>query len=64
MAGRGGYVNKLWVGTPDFPPAQHIMDAVAEAAKKPENYKYALADLPQLTKAVAHWFRERYGVEL
>lgn len=64
LEGQGREVYNLSVGTPDFPPAQHIMDAVAEAAKKPENYKYALADLPQLTKAVAHRFRERYGVEL
>ena len=43
----GRKVYNMSVGTPDFKPAQHIMDAVSEAASKPENYKYALADLPQ-----------------
>lgn len=61
---QGKKVYNLSVGTPDFKPAQHIMDAVAEAAKKPENYKYSLADLPELTQSVINRFRKRYGVEL
>lgn len=60
----GRTVYNLSVGTPDFKPAQHIMDAVAEAAKKPENYKYSLADLPELTESVIKRFQNRYGVEL
>lgn len=61
---QGKKVYNLSVGTPDFEPAPHIMEAVAEAAKKPENYKYALADLPQLTEAVQSRFLHRYDVSL
>lgn len=61
---QGRTVYNLSVGTPDFPPAEHIMKAVIEAASKPENYKYALADLPELIGAVQNRFRKRYGVEL
>ena len=61
---QGKKVYNLSVGTPDFKPAQHIMDAVAEAARKPEYYKYSLADLPELTQSVINRFRKRYGVEL
>lgn len=61
---QGKKVYNLSVGTPDFKPAQHIMDAVAEAAKKPENYKYSLADLPELTQSVINRFQKRYGVDL
>ena len=64
LEAQGRTVYNLSVGTPDFPPASHIMDAVVEAAKKPENYKYALADLPELTESVITRFRKRYGVEL
>ena len=64
LLAQGRTVYNLSVGTPDFKPAQHIMDAVVEAAKKPENYKYALADLPELTESVIGRFRKRYGVEL
>ncbi len=35
-----------------------------KAAQKPENYKYSLADLPELTQSVINRFRKRYGVEL
>ncbi len=61
---QGGKVYNFSVGTPDFKPAQHIMDAVCEAASKPENYKYALRDLPELIDAVIQRYRTRYGVEL
>ena len=60
----GKTVYNFTVGTPDFKPAKHIMDAVAEAASKPENYKYALTDLPELTGAVINRYRSRYQVEL
>lgn len=61
---QGKTVYNLSVGTPDFEPAKHIIEAVAESASKPENYKYALADLPKLTQSVIERFENRYGVEL
>ena len=61
---RGRKIYNLSVGTPDFPPAQHVVDAVVEAAKKPENYKYALIDLPELIEAVQARYEKRYGVSL
>lgn len=64
MEAEGKTVYNFSVGTPDFKPAKHIVDAVVEAASKPENYKYALADLPQLTQAVIQRYRDRYQVEL
>lgn len=61
---RGKKIYNLSVGTPDFPPAEHVMNAVAEAAKKPENYKYALIDIPELIEAVQSRYEKRYGVSL
>ncbi len=58
----GKKVYNFSVGTPDFPPAQHIMEAVAKACEKPENYKYSLADLPELTDAVIKKYENRYHV--
>jgi len=60
----GKKVYNFSVGTPDFPPAGHIIKAVVEAASKPENYKYALADLPELIDAVINRYRYRYQVDL
>lgn len=64
LEAQGKRIYDFSIGTPDFEPAGHIMDAVAQAAAKPENYKYALTDLPELTQAVIERFRSRYGVEL
>lgn len=52
------------VGTPDFRPEEASMEAVTEAAKNPINYRYAIADLPELTDSVIRWYKRRYGVEL
>ncbi len=60
----GAKVYNFSVGTPDFRPPQHIIDAFCEAAKKPENYKYSLRDIPELTDAVITRYRKRYGVSL
>lgn len=60
----GKKVYNFSVGTPDFKPAQHIMDAVAKAAANPDNYKYALADIPELMQAVIDRYSSRYGVKL
>ncbi len=60
----GRTIYNLSVGTPDFRPMQHIMDAVAEAAKDPKNYKYALVELPELLTAMQGFYQRRFGVEL
>ncbi len=60
----GRKVYNLSVGTPDFKPAEHIMQAVTEASKDPANYKYSLKDLPELTEAVIERFKKRYDVTL
>ncbi len=60
----GRTIYNLSVGTPDFETPEHIMEAVSEAAKKPDNYKYALTELPQLIEAVQNFYQRRFGVKL
>lgn len=64
LEARGRQVYDLSIGTPDFPPAPHIMEAVAAAAGKPENYRYSLREIPELIEAVKKRFEKRYGVVL
>lgn len=64
MIRQGKKIYNLSVGTPDFEPPEHIRKAVAEAALKPENYKYSLADLPELTEAMQNFYQKRFGVKL
>lgn len=61
---QGKKIYNLSVGTPDFAPAAHVVDAVVKAALKPENYKYALVDIPDLIAAVQTRYEKRYGVML
>ncbi|MCH5259197.1 MAG: aminotransferase class I/II-fold pyridoxal phosphate-dependent enzyme [Lachnospiraceae bacterium] len=61
---QGKKIYNLSVGTPDFPPAEHVMNAVIEASKRPENYKYALIDIPELIAAVQQRYKKRYEVDL
>lgn len=61
---KGKKIYNLSVGTPDFKPSAHVMEAVSKAAKDPENYKYALEDMPELLDAVISRYQTRYGVSL
>lgn len=57
-------VYNLSIGTPDFLPQSHVVQALAQAASDPAKYRYALTELPELVDAVQHWYQRRYGVEL
>lgn len=57
-------VYNLSIGTPDFLPEPHVVQALAQAANQPTNYRYSLTELPELVEAVQHWYLRRYGVEL
>ena len=57
-------VYNLSIGTPDFLPEPHVVQALAQAASQPTNYRYSLTELPELVEAVQHWYLRRYGVEL
>lgn len=61
---QGKKIYNLSVGTPDFKPSAHVIEAVSEAAKDPENYKYALEDMPELLDALIDRYQKRFGVSL
>ena len=64
MIAQGREVINLSVGTPDLPPDKSVMAALLRESMDPENYKYALGDLPVLLDAVIGWYDRRYGVKL
>lgn len=63
IAGGADVIN-LSIGTPDFRPDAHVMEAVSRAALEPEQYKYSLTETPALLAAVQDWYQRRYGVTL
>ena len=64
LLAQGRTIWNLSVGTPDFEPSGAVMEAVSRAAMRPENYRYSLRDLPELTQAVQSFYERRFGVPL
>lgn len=64
LQAKGQKIYNLSVGTPDFKPPRHIMEAVSKAALDPDNYKYSLTEMPELVKAMCDYYDSRFGVEL
>ena len=64
LEAQGRKIYNLSVGTPDFKTPEHIRKALTEAAADPENWKYALRDLPELLEAVCAYYKKRYGVTI
>ncbi len=60
----GKRVIDLSVGTPNIPPARHIVDALLESASDLGNYIYALSDTKELQDTVAAWYKRRFGVDI
>jgi len=60
----GKKVYNLSVGTPDFKPDKHVIDALIKAASDPDNWKYALGDLPELINSVCTYYKNRFNVNL
>ena len=54
----------LSVGTPDFAPAPHILEAFKSCLDDMDVYKYAIRDYTQLVEAAQAWYDRRYGVTL
>jgi LL-diaminopimelate aminotransferase len=58
-------VISLGVGDPDRPTPRHVVEALQEAAEDPSTHTYpSYYGLPGLRRAVADWYRERFGVDL
>ena len=64
LLNRGIKVFNFSIGTPDFEPAPHIMEAMQEACKNPQNYKYAIDDKPERVQAMIDYYKNRFGVTL
>ena len=53
------------IGDPDIPTPQPIIDRLLEASQDPPNHRYPETDgLPEVRRAIAHWYDNRFGVKL
>ena len=62
LKAQGKTIYNMSVGTPDFKPYDHVVEALTQAAQDPEMWKYALRDLPELKQAVWDYYVRRFGV--
>ena len=62
LKAQGKTIYNMSVGTPDFKPYDHVVEALARAAQDPEMWKYALRDLPELKQTVCDYYERRFGV--
>ena len=62
LEAQGRAVYDLSVGTPDFKPAPHLIEALKASADNTGNWKYSLHDKDELLDAVGAYYEDRYGV--
>ncbi len=64
LLAEGKAVYNLFIGTPDFAPPAHVMEALKEASADPEAWKYSLTETPELLTAVCDYYKSRFGVDI
>jgi len=62
---RGEDIIDFGMGNPERPPAQHIIDKLAEAAQRTNTHRYSASKgIPRLRRAICNWYKTRYDVDL
>lgn len=61
---QGKKIYNLSIGTPDFVPSAHVKEALIEAARDDDNWKYALRDTPELLESLCDYYADRFGVKI
>ncbi|MCH9697638.1 MAG: alanine transaminase [Gammaproteobacteria bacterium] len=62
---KGEDIIDVGMGNPDQPPPKHIIDKLLESAGKEHNHRYSWSKgIPRLRRAICHWYRQRFDVEL
>ena len=55
----------LGMGNPDLPPPPHVIEKLAEVARKPDAHGYSASKgIPGVRRAQAGYYQRRFGVEL
>lgn len=65
LKAQGVDIIRLDMGSPDLPPADFIIDALVNEARKPNTHGYApMGGTPAFKKACVTYYQRRFGVEL
>jgi alanine-synthesizing transaminase len=62
---RGEDIIDLSMGNPDGPTPAHIVNKLTEVAQRPDTHGYSSSKgIPRLRRAISHWYRDRYQVDV
>ncbi|WP_280154775.1 alanine transaminase [Piscinibacter sp. XHJ-5] len=62
---RGEDIIDMSMGNPDGATPPHIVAKLVEVAQRPETHGYSTSKgIPRLRRAISHWYRDRYAVEI
>ncbi|VVE78245.1 alanine transaminase [Pandoraea sputorum] len=62
---RGEDIIDLSMGNPDGATPPHIVSKLVEVAQRPDTHGYSTSrGIPRLRRAITHWYKDRYDVEL
>nr|WP_314606517.1 alanine transaminase [uncultured Janthinobacterium sp.] len=62
---RGEDIIDMSMGNPDGATPSHIVDKLVETVKRPDTHGYSASKgIPRLRRAIAHWYKKRYEVDI
>jgi alanine-synthesizing transaminase len=62
---RGEDIVDFGMGNPDGPTPKHIVDKLIETVQRNDTHGYSVSrGIPRLRRAVCHWYKNRYDVDL
>ena len=62
---KGADIIDFGMGNPDSPTPPHIVEKLVEAVRDPRTHRYSVSrGIPGLRRAVARYYRQRFGVEI
>lgn len=64
LKAKGVDVVRMDIGSPDLPPPGFILEAMFDSASKGNTHGYTLGQTQPFRKAIASYYKKRFGVEL
>jgi len=62
---RGEDIIDMSMGNPDGATPAHVVAKLTEVAQRPETHGYSTSKgIPRLRRAISHWYRDRYAVDI
>ncbi|MGE5387084.1 MAG: alanine transaminase [Betaproteobacteria bacterium] len=62
---RGEDIIDMSMGNPDGATPPHIVEKLVEVAKRQDTHGYSASKgIPRLRRAIAHWYKDRYDVDI